>query len=120
MPAAPPCGGGPVRQPRTCPPGAKKNGASPAVASHGRIRTKEASMFELTPEQRQELTGPEPARAVDPETNRTYVLVAAEQYERIKGLLEGAFDIRDAYALMDQVADKEGWNDPEMDSYNIY
>jgi hypothetical protein len=29
-------------------------------------------------------------------------------------------DIREAYPLMDVIAHQEGWNDPEMDSYNIY
>lgn len=33
--------------------------------------------------------------------------------------VEGA-DIRQAYPLMDAVARQEGWDDPEMDSYNIY
>lgn len=77
-------------------------------------------MFELTPEQRQELAEPGLARAVDPDTKRTYVLVPAELYEQIKGQLEEPSNIHDAYALMDQVAAKEGWNDPEMDSYDIY
>jgi hypothetical protein len=77
-------------------------------------------MFELTPTQRQELCGSEPARAVDPETKRTYVLIASEQYEHIKGLLQNDSDLQSAYPLMDQVAAAEGWNDPEMDSYNVY
>ena len=29
-------------------------------------------------------------------------------------------DIRGAYPLMDAVARQEGWDDPEMDSYNRY
>jgi hypothetical protein len=29
-------------------------------------------------------------------------------------------DIRQAYPLMDEIARKEGWDDPEMDSYNVY
>jgi hypothetical protein len=29
-------------------------------------------------------------------------------------------DIREAYPLMDAVARQEGWDDPEMDSYNSY
>ncbi len=37
---------------------------------------KETAMIELTPEQRQELDAPGPARARDPQTNETYVLVA--------------------------------------------
>jgi hypothetical protein len=56
-------------------------------------------MFELTPEQRQELTGAEPARAVDPETNAEYVLVRADLYERLKEFLY----------------DDSPWTDEEMD-----
>lgn len=37
-------------------------------------------MFELTEEQRRELTGPEPATAIDPATKQTYVLVRTEEY----------------------------------------
>ncbi len=59
-----------------------------------------------------------PLRVVDPRTNRTYVLVAAEQYERMKALLEEELDIRAAYPLMDAIAAKEGWDDPSMDIYN--
>lgn len=29
-------------------------------------------------------------------------------------------DVREAYPLMDAVARQEGWDDPDMDSYNIY
>ncbi len=29
-------------------------------------------------------------------------------------------DIREAYPLMDAVARQEGWDDPNMDSYNVY
>jgi hypothetical protein len=29
-------------------------------------------------------------------------------------------DFREAYPLMDAVARQEGWDDPEMDSYNVY
>lgn len=29
-------------------------------------------------------------------------------------------DFREAYPLMDAVARREGWDDPEMDSYNVY
>lgn len=29
-------------------------------------------------------------------------------------------DFREAYPLMDAVARQEGWDDQEMDSYNVY
>jgi hypothetical protein len=50
---------------------------------------KETSMIELTAEQRQELDGPPPARARDPQTNETYVLVRADVYERLRTVLDG-------------------------------
>ncbi|HEV3443048.1 MAG TPA: hypothetical protein VG099_00330 [Gemmataceae bacterium] len=75
-------------------------------------------MFELTPEQRRELEGSQPARAFDPLTKETYVLVRADVFERIKAVLEPDFDIREAYPLMDALAAKEGWADPAMDIYD--
>jgi hypothetical protein len=45
-------------------------------------------MIELSPEQRQVLTGPGPARILDPETNQTYVLIRTDVYERLRPLLE--------------------------------
>jgi hypothetical protein len=33
---------------------------------------------------------------------------------------EEIMDLRQAYPLMDAVARQEGWDDPEMDSYNVY
>ncbi len=56
-------------------------------------------MIELTEEQRRELGGPEPARARDPQTNETYVLVRADIYQRL----------REAYY------DDSPWTDEEMD-----
>jgi hypothetical protein len=42
----------------------------------------------------------------------------AALYEQ--SLEEEVADIRQAYPLMDAVARREGWDDPEMDSYDIY
>jgi hypothetical protein len=62
----------------------------------------------------------EPLRVVDPRTQKTYVLIPEDAYARLKGLAydDSDFPIRDAYPLMDAVAAKEGWDEPEMDSYN--
>lgn len=43
-------------------------------------------MIELTEQQRQELSAPEPT-AIDPRTRETYVLVRRDAYERFKALL---------------------------------
>jgi hypothetical protein len=56
-------------------------------------------MIELTQQQRGELDQPELARARDPKTNDTYVLVPANVYERLKELLY----------------DDSPWTDEEMD-----
>jgi hypothetical protein len=47
-----------------------------------------ATMIELSPEQRHILAGPGPARVLDPESNQVYVLIRADQYERLRPLLE--------------------------------
>lgn len=43
--------------------------------------------------------------------------IAALHLQRAEG---EEVDIRKAYPLMDAVARAEGWDDPEMDSYNVY
>jgi hypothetical protein len=64
-------------------------------------------MIELTPEQRQELEGAEPARARDPQTGQTYVLVRADVYEKMRAILDG-------------MTRRAGWDDPKLDDYEIY
>jgi len=60
---------------------------------------------------------PEGVRLIDPQTNRAYVLVSFEAFERVRELL--ADDPKDAYAAVDR-AFAEGWNDPQMDDYDRY
>ena len=78
-------------------------------------------MTTITPEIRQaiEQAGEQPVQLNDPETNSVYIIVRADVYERMRVLCDG-FDIRDAYPLMNQVAAREGWDDPSMDIYNEY
>lgn len=73
-------------------------------------------MIELTEQQRQELKNPVPC-ARDPLTNETYVLVRAELYERIKGLLDEDW-AEDAYRAAMAVFARDGWDDPRMDVYD--
>ena len=81
-------------------------------------------MIELTPELRQAVQEHpnEPTRLLDPVTQQTFVLVRAEVYDRLRGLLydDSEFAIHQAYALMDEVAAKAGWDDPAMDIYNDF
>ena len=76
-------------------------------------------MIELTHEQRQELANPEP-RARDPQTNETYVLVKADVYERMKGLLydDSPWTPEEADALALEAGTSVGWDD--MDEYDDY
>ena len=66
-------------------------------------------MIQLTREQRQELHGPDPARAIDPETQETYVLVREEVFKRMKS----GFDEDDARLMAPLLADldPEDWED---------
>jgi hypothetical protein len=75
----------------------------------------------LTDDLRQaiEECGGKPLYLVDA-TNNRYVLLRADQYERIQALLgEDDLDPRDMYPLIDEVM-KEDWDDPAMDVYNDY
>jgi hypothetical protein len=75
-------------------------------------------MATVTPEQRQEilLAGDAPVRLADPETQTEYVILKAEVYESIRALAE---DVRNAYPLAMKVFGQDGWDDPQMDEYNI-
>jgi hypothetical protein len=55
------------------------------------------------------------ALAVENERLYREITILREQPAREQDL-----DIREAYPLMDAVARAEGWDDPDMDSYNIY
>jgi hypothetical protein len=74
-------------------------------------------MTTLTPEQRQEIrmAGEGPVRLADPETQMEYVIVRADEYDRI---CASADDARAAYPLAMKVFGQDGWDDPQMDEYN--
>jgi hypothetical protein len=76
----------------------------------------------LTDEQcRAVATSPqEPLRLVDPKTNDVFVLLRADDYERLRALLENEFDIRDTYPAQFAAAMQAGWGDPAMDDYDNY
>ena len=76
----------------------------------------------LTPDQVRAITAAteRPIRLVDSESHQTYVLLRADEYERIQALLEEDFSIRDTYAAQFRSAMRAGWDDPAMDDYNNY
>jgi hypothetical protein len=64
-------------------------------------------MFDLTKDQRQELGKPGPIQARDPDTGEVYVLLRAEDYERMRAVLDG-------------FTKRAGWDDPRLDDYEAY
>lgn len=77
-------------------------------------------MLNLTLEQRHLLRqNGEFLRLVDPETNKEYVLIQAEVYERLRAFL-GDVEPRELYPHLEKALQEEGWNSPQMDEYNRY
>ncbi|MEX2137708.1 MAG: hypothetical protein WD894_00490 [Pirellulales bacterium] len=78
-------------------------------------------MIELTIEQRHAVSNPHesPPRALDPDTQTTYVLIPEDQYQQIKQLIEGDDEVVDGlYRHAMEVFRREGWDDPSMDVYD--
>jgi hypothetical protein len=61
-----------------------------------------------------------PPRIVDPRTSTVYVLVSADQFERVKALLEQDENLADTYPAQIASAMRAGWGDPVMDDYDHY
>jgi hypothetical protein len=79
----------------------------------------------LTDDLRQaiEERGGRPVYLLDASTNTRYVLLRAEQFEKVKALFgedSEERDFRAMYPLVEESFRKAGWDDPEMDSYNDY
>jgi hypothetical protein len=72
-------------------------------------------MIELTEEQRQELSNPEPV-VIDPVTRETYVLIRREVYERFRAALD-EFDPREAYPFVDRTMAEDDAKDATLESY---
>lgn len=75
-------------------------------------------MIELTEQQRSELEAAVP-RVLDPHTQKTYVLVSEEVYERIQDLLvPNRLSRAEQQALLTAAGKRAGWDDPDMDVYD--
>ncbi len=75
--------------------------------------------FQLTDAQRQAIEehGERLVYILDGVTSTSYVLMKADQFDRVKALLiVDNLDPRETYAAVDQ-AFREGWDDPAMDVY---
>ena len=77
-------------------------------------------MIELTEQQQQALdTAPSPVRVIDPRTHRAYILVTAEQFEKIGDLLNpGPLTPKERQVVLEGVWKKANWDDPRMDAYD--
>ena len=80
-------------------------------------------MIELTLEQRRAVAQQDetPLRALDPDTETTYVLIPEAVYDRVKALLdkkESNLFLQDLSPHVMDVFGREGWDDPAMDIYN--
>ena len=78
-------------------------------------------MIQLTKEQHDTLAsnGNDSAKVVDPISNTEYVLIRADLYERVRGLIDDDFHVSEAYTAIDE-AFAEGWNAPGMSDYDRY
>ena len=77
----------------------------------------------LSEEQQQEIAreGNVPIRVVHPTTQKEYVLLAAELFDRVKSIFDDdQFCAVDTYAAQSAAAGAAGWDDPEMDVYDNY
>lgn len=58
---------------------------------------------------------------VDGSSNARYVLVPADQFDRIKALVGAEdFTLEDTYCAQSEALAQAGWDDPELDVYNDY
>jgi hypothetical protein len=84
------------------------------------MTAQEAKMLELTELQQQAVdTTPGPLRLIDPRTSKAYVLIGAEAYERIKGLLENdeGLNMRQVAILVERAMREDDASDPTLDFY---
>ncbi len=77
-------------------------------------------MIKLTEQPQRELdAAPPPPQVLDPRTNRAYVLVAAEQYEQLKDLLDpGPITADEHQVILQGVWRRANWDDPRMNDYD--
>jgi hypothetical protein len=68
-----------------------------------------------------ENSGDAPLRVVNPHTQKVYVLIASEQFDRLNSLLDlSPLSLDEQSRAIRDAGDRAGWNDPEMDVYDNY
>ena len=79
-------------------------------------------MIELTPEQRQQLDQGRIVDVTDSETDTPYIVLRKDVFERVRAIV---YDDRDATddelrVMLARAAAGNGWDEPEMDTYDRY
>jgi hypothetical protein len=65
--------------------------------------------------------GGQPLEVVDPDTNRAYIVIAREYYDRLKPLFEeDPMTLKEKRRLLRDAGNRAGWDNPEMDAYDRY
>ncbi len=65
--------------------------------------------------------GGQPVEVIDPDTNRVYVVIAREYYDRLKPLFEDdPMTLEEKRRLLRDAGKRAGWDNPEMDAYERY
>ncbi|MFI5456638.1 MAG: hypothetical protein ACHRXM_14415 [Isosphaerales bacterium] len=70
-----------------------------------------------------EQEGGTPVHLVDATTNTGYVIMRADQYEKVKTVFEREdhdFDPCEAYPFVDEVMQEDDANDPTLESYQSF
>jgi hypothetical protein len=78
---------------------------------------------QLSEELRREIEqhGDRPIELVDPTTNKVYLLISREQYDRLRPVFEDEpLSVLEQRELLRQAGRRAGWDDPEMDAYDDY
>jgi len=76
-------------------------------------------MIELTDQQQRALDTIAEPRLIDPRTKKTYVLIPAEAYDRIRSLLteDEGLDMRQVAALIERAMQEDDAGDPTLEYY---
>jgi hypothetical protein len=79
-------------------------------------------MIELTQDQRQQLETGKPVDVVDSETERPYVLLRKDLFEKLRQLLDSRSEWteEELRSLLAHSYQGNGWDEPEMDAYDRY
>jgi hypothetical protein len=65
--------------------------------------------------------GDRPVEVLDPATNRAYVLISRDQYDRLRPLFENdPLSLSEQRRLLQDAGRRAGWDDPAMSDYDRY